>query len=97
VGAFVDHLEAVTLLARSADIRYLRVARGPIIATGRLGDPAALVLHRMADAGRVGFPVAVEMTDAEGTKVAEMTVHWVLRRQTPERHEEEGRQVILIR
>ena|SRR5437773_6439329 len=82
VGAFVNHLGAVTPLTRSADIRYLRVARGPIIATGRLGDPAALVLRRMADGGRVEFPVAVEMTDAGGTKVAEMTVHWIVRRNT---------------
>ena len=55
---------------------------GRAVATGRLGDPAALVLRRMADGGRVEFPVAVEMTDAGGTKVAEMTVHWIVRRNT---------------
>jgi Domain of unknown function (DUF4442) len=82
VGAFADHLGAGTSLARSADIRYLRVARGLIIGTARLGDSAKQVLGRMADAGRVEFPVAVEMTNAERTKVAEMTVHWVVRRNT---------------
>lgn len=79
VGAFANHLGTVTPLARSADIRYLKVARGAIIATGRVTEPTSAVLNQMTETGRVEFPVAVEMTDAAGTRVAEMTVRWVVR------------------
>ena len=38
VGAFAERLGDVTPLARSASIEYLKLARGPITATGRLGE-----------------------------------------------------------
>jgi acyl-coenzyme A thioesterase PaaI-like protein len=44
VGAFARHLGTVTPLARSADIRYLKIAHGSIIATGRLTEPTSEVV-----------------------------------------------------
>jgi hypothetical protein len=35
---------------------------------------------RLDEEGRIRFPIAVEMTDAEGTVVAEMTVNWYVRK-----------------
>jgi acyl-coenzyme A thioesterase PaaI-like protein len=80
MGAFADHLANVTPLARSADISYLKLAKGPITATGTLGEGKDALLSRLDAEGKVEFPVVVELTDAQGTKVAEMMVHWHVRR-----------------
>ena len=80
VGAFAEHMAGLTPLARSAEIGYLKIAKGPITATGSLGEDKAALLERLDADGRIEFPVTVEMADEEGTKVAEMTVHWHVRR-----------------
>ena len=74
VGGFAARMGDVTPLARSAQIAYLKVARGPIEAKAKLGTPAADALAALDADGRVDFSVEVEMTDAEGTKVATATV-----------------------
>jgi hypothetical protein len=80
VAGFAERLGDVTPLARSADIRYLKLARGEITAAATLGEPAEALLSRLDADGRVEFPVVVELTDADGAKVAEMTVDWHVRR-----------------
>ena len=79
VGAFAARMGDVTPLARSAEIAYLKVARGPIEAKAKLGTPADDALAALDADGRVDFAVEVEMTDAEGTKVATATVNWNVR------------------
>jgi uncharacterized protein (TIGR00369 family) len=79
VGAFAARMGDVTPLARSAEIAYLKVARGPIEARAKLGMPAAEALAALDADGRVDFAVEVEMTDAEGTAVATATVNWNVR------------------
>jgi len=44
----------------------------------RLTEPTSEARDRMTDTGRVKFPAALEMTDCEGTRVAEVTVRWVV-------------------
>jgi acyl-coenzyme A thioesterase PaaI-like protein len=80
VGAFAEQMGGITPLARSAEIRYLKLAKGPITATGTLSEEKASLLERLDSDGRVEFPVTVVMTDGEGIDVAEMTVHWHVRR-----------------
>jgi acyl-coenzyme A thioesterase PaaI-like protein len=80
VGAFADRLGAITPLAKSAEIAYKKLARGPITATASLGEDKAALLARLDADGRVEFPVPVELADGEGTTVAEVTVHWHVRR-----------------
>ena len=80
VGAFFEHLSSITPLARSAEIDYLKLARGAVTATARLADDKSGLVERLDEEGRIEFPVQVELTDAGGTKVAEMTVHWHVRR-----------------
>lgn len=80
VGAFVQHMGNITPLAESAEIAYRKIARGEITATGRFGEDRDALLARLQEEGRIRFPVTVEMTDAEGTVVAEMTVNWYVRR-----------------
>jgi hypothetical protein len=80
VGAFAEHMAGITPLARSAEIAYLKLASGPITARGTLGEDKAALLDRLDAEGRIEFPIAVEMADDEGQKVADMTVHWHVRR-----------------
>jgi acyl-coenzyme A thioesterase PaaI-like protein len=82
MGAFAEHLGSLTPLAKSAQIDYRKLARGPITATGTLEADVAELLARIESDGRVEFPVEVEMTDEQGNVVAAMTVHWHVRRNT---------------
>ncbi len=80
VGAFAEHMGNITPLARSAEISYLKLAKGPITATGTLGAPKDELLSSLEADGKVQFPVTVELANTEGTKVAEMTVTWHVRK-----------------
>ncbi len=80
VGAFAERMGEITPLARSAEINYLKIARGDITATATLAEDVQNLLSKLDADGRVEFPIRVELTDAEGTKVAETTVHWHVRR-----------------
>ena len=82
MGAFAEHLGNITPLARSADISYLKLAKGPITATGTLQGEKAKLLSALDAEGKVEFPVKVDLTDAGGNTVAEMTVNWHVRRNT---------------
>lgn len=80
MATFADLLGEVTPLAESAQIAYRKLARGPITATGRFTQDRDALVSELEREGRVRFPIEVELTDAEGQVVAEMTVHWYLRR-----------------
>ena len=84
VGAFAARMGDVTPLARSAEIAYAKVARGPIEAKARLTKPAADALATLDAEGRVDFSVEVELTDAEGDAVATATVDWNVKLRDPE-------------
>jgi uncharacterized protein (TIGR00369 family) len=79
VGAFAVRMGDVTPLARSAEIAYVKVARGPVEAKARLTMPAAEALATLDKDGRVDFSVEVELTDGEGDVVATATVDWNVR------------------
>jgi uncharacterized protein (TIGR00369 family) len=79
VGAFAARMGDVTPLARSAQIAYVKVARGTVEAKAKLGVPAAEALATLDEEGRVNFSVEVEMTDGEGDTVATATVDWNVR------------------
>ncbi len=79
LGAFADNMDGLTPLARAARIDYLKLASGPITATGTLGEDKAALLERLEADGRAEFPVEVEMTDEGGQVVARMTVDWHVR------------------
>jgi uncharacterized protein (TIGR00369 family) len=83
VGAFAARMGEVTPLARSAEIAYEKIARGPIDASARLGVPAAEALATLDAEGKVEFPCEVELADGSGTRVARATVHWHVRLNEP--------------
>jgi acyl-coenzyme A thioesterase PaaI-like protein len=80
VGAFLDVMGEITPLAESAEIAYRKLAKGQITATARFGEDADALKAKLREEGRIRFPVQVEMTDADGNVVAEMTVRWYVRR-----------------
>lgn len=83
VGAFVERMGEVTPLARSAEISYEKIAKGPIEARARLGVPAAEALATLDAEGKVVFPCEIELADESGTQVATATVHWHVRLNKP--------------
>jgi acyl-coenzyme A thioesterase PaaI-like protein len=83
VGAFVERMGEVTPLARSAEVSYEKIAKGPIEATAKLGVPAAEALATLDAEGKVVFPCEIELADESGTQVATATVHWHVRLNKP--------------
>jgi uncharacterized protein (TIGR00369 family) len=83
VGAFAERMGEVTPLARSAEISYEKIAKGPIEARARLAVPAAEALATLDSEGKVVFPCEIELTDASGLRVATATVHWHVRLNKP--------------
>jgi acyl-coenzyme A thioesterase PaaI-like protein len=79
VGTFAERLGDITPLAESAEIAYHKLATGPITATGTLAADTRTLLTELDDAGSIRFPVSVELTNAAGDVVAEMTVRWFVR------------------
>jgi acyl-coenzyme A thioesterase PaaI-like protein len=83
VGAFVERMADVTPLARSAEISYEKIAKGPIEAKATLGVPADEALATLDAEGKVVFPCQIELTDADGQRVATATVQWHVRLNKP--------------
>jgi acyl-coenzyme A thioesterase PaaI-like protein len=80
VGAFAERMGDITPLAEKAEISYLKIARGTITANATLQGDGEELLAELDQEGRVRFPVAVELTDADGQVVCEMTVRWYVRK-----------------
>ena len=83
VGAFAERMSEVTPLARSAEISYEKIARGPIEATAKLGVPGADALATLDAEGKVEFPCRIELVDGSGARVATATVNWHVRLNQP--------------
>jgi acyl-coenzyme A thioesterase PaaI-like protein len=80
VSVFAEHMGNLTALARSAEIDYKKLAKGPITATGTFGSDAGDLLEQIESDGKVEFPVEIEMKDEDGQVVASMSVRWHVRR-----------------
>jgi acyl-coenzyme A thioesterase PaaI-like protein len=80
VGAFAELMGGITPLAESAEIAYRKIARGEITATARFAADMEELRGELEREGRLRFPIEVELTDSDGTVVAEMTVNWYVRK-----------------
>ena len=80
VGAFAERMGEITPLAKAAQINYLKLAKGPILATGTLSEDKAALLERLDADGRVEFTIAVSLKDESGLPVATVTVDWHVRK-----------------
>lgn len=80
VGAFLERMGEITPLAKSASIAYRKIAKGPIVATGTLGEDKAALLGRLDADGRVEFTIEVSLRDGDDVEVATTTVDWHVRK-----------------
>jgi acyl-coenzyme A thioesterase PaaI-like protein len=79
--ALGDHIGEVVPLVAEVTARYLKVARGPIIAKGTLAKPVEALLAEVAAAEKgVDANVEVVLRDQTQTVVAEVTVRWRLKK-----------------
>ena len=83
VGAFAERMSEVTPLARSAEISYEKIAKGPIEAKASLGVDTSDALATLDAEGKVVFPCEIELTDSTGQRVATATVQWHVRLNKP--------------
>jgi acyl-coenzyme A thioesterase PaaI-like protein len=83
VGAFTERMAEVTPLARSAEISYEKIAKGPIEAKATLGVDSSEALATLDAEGKVVFPCEIELTDSSGQRVATATVQWHVRLNKP--------------
>ncbi|GAA3235990.1 DUF4442 domain-containing protein [Dactylosporangium siamense] len=79
MAAFGEHLALGTPLAVRSEIAYRKLAVGPVQAVARLGRPVRDVIAELAAGERPEFPVAIEVTRADGAVTTEMTVVWTIR------------------
>jgi acyl-coenzyme A thioesterase PaaI-like protein len=80
MAAFGAVLDRATPLPVSSEIRYLRIARGPLTATAVLDRVAADVLAELDAGTRPEFAVSVVITGGDGSETTHMSVVWTLRR-----------------
>lgn len=79
-GAFATRLAAIRPVAGSAAIRYTRVAKGAITATGTIDQDVDGLTAKLDAEGKIAFDVNVTMTDEAGEDVASMKVDWHLKK-----------------
>ena len=79
ISVFAERMADVTPLAQNAQISYTKIARGDITATGRFERDPQEIFAELDREGRVRFPIAVTLTDAEQNVVCEMSVEWYVR------------------
>jgi acyl-coenzyme A thioesterase PaaI-like protein len=79
--ALGDHVGEVIPLVAEVTIRYLKVARGPIVAVGTLAKSAESLLAELAAAEKgIDANVDVVLRDQTQTVVAEVSVRWRLKK-----------------
>jgi uncharacterized protein (TIGR00369 family) len=83
VGAFVERMGEITPLAKSAEIAYEKIAKGPITAVATLGIAKDEALATLDREGKVEFPCEVVLTNTDGGQVASATVRWHVRLNKP--------------
>lgn len=79
LAAFAAQLERATPLVVHSEIRYRKLALGPLTVEATLGRPAAEVVAELDAGERPEFPVRCEIRDGEQRVTGEVTVRWTLR------------------
>lgn len=83
VSLFADKIAMVRAAITEATIQYLKSARGPIRAEGRLRETGADLLARFEKDGIVEYVVDVSLTDTKEREVATMQVNWSIKSNAP--------------
>lgn len=78
-ATFAEELGELRPLIVGAEIQYMKLSRGEILAEARIAEPLSDIRQRLDDDGVVSFDVEVSMRDTE-REVAQMTARWRLKR-----------------
>lgn len=78
-GGLADILLQCRPVAAKAEIAYVKIAKGKLSAEGRIEGDLPAIRAELAEAGKVRFPVAVTITDAQNEPVVTMRVEWHVR------------------
>ncbi|MCX7559612.1 DUF4442 domain-containing protein [Sulfitobacter sp. F26204] len=75
-GALAPVILQMRPVAAVASIAFKKVAKGRLTAHAKTSREGAALMAAIADDGKVTFDVSVEIQDASGDTVVEMTVNW---------------------
>jgi uncharacterized protein (TIGR00369 family) len=75
-GAFAPVMLSVRAVAASANVRFLKIARTDLFARAKLVGVTDELRAELANAGKVVFDVVVDVRDAAGDSIGELTVAW---------------------
>lgn len=75
-GAFALRLGELRPVAAQAQIRYLKLARGTLLAEARTSQTAEALNATLDAEGKVVFAVEVRISDETGAEVGAMSVDW---------------------
>tara|TARA_R110002049_G_scaffold23545_6_gene83479 strand:+ start:4957 stop:5406 length:450 start_codon:yes stop_codon:yes gene_type:complete len=75
-GAMAPVIMNMRPVAAMGQIAFKRIAKGTLTASARTSQPGADLLTALHDNGKVAFDVMVDIQDAAGETVVEMTMNW---------------------
>ncbi|MGJ5621621.1 DUF4442 domain-containing protein [Sulfitobacter sp. MF3-043] len=75
-GALAPVILSMRPVAATAAIAFKRIAKGTLTAHATTSSPGAKLMKTIKDDGKVAFDVTVDIQDATGETVVEMTINW---------------------
>lgn len=75
---FGDKLDQLTPLAVESTIKYLKLAKGAVLATARMHRSAAEILAELDAGTRPEFTIEIDISTEDGTVTGQMTIAWTL-------------------
>lgn len=75
-GALAPVILSMRPVAALASIAFKKVAKGTLTAHAKTSQAGGDLMKTIEDAGKVAFDVTVDIQDAAGDTVVEMTVNW---------------------
>lgn len=79
-GGFASVILGVRPVAAQVEFEVLQPALGPVQAHAQVAQAIAPLKQTLRTAGKINFPVEVEVSDASGQLVARMRVTWNLKK-----------------
>lgn len=75
-GALAPVILSMRPVAATAGLAFKRIAKGGLTAHAKTSAPGVELMKTIKDEGKVAFDVAVDIQDASGETVVEMTINW---------------------
>ncbi|MGJ8627816.1 MAG: DUF4442 domain-containing protein [Sulfitobacter sp.] len=75
-GALAPVILSMRPVAATAGLAFKRIAKGVLTAHAKTSAPGAELMKTIKNEGKVAFDVVVDIQDASGETVVEMTINW---------------------